>query len=740
MSTPSTASLREHFRVLQLYTEAIGGRRVELRSTEELPEVTSAFRRDLPTSTASCVFLPSEVGGFSNAKDNFTVYKIAILHQLGFWDCGTFDFELAAWSRMHPSGASESWSSAAQEGSSDSDLALFFVAFDRPTLARQIFSILEDTRVDAALARRYRGIRADLERLQNASLALRPDIGVLSTARGLLEALLQLSLGAEPDALEVHQGLGPQLELLHEALTEVRQSGADVYATAAATVRIYGRWQNLGPGEALPVASGAAANAQHSETIDAVMNGADEDTAGASSAPISGEDAGGAEPVPYRGELKPELIQKEIRLGELVSDLEKLREGGAPLPPELLRELLEKGLIEITAVEQADLANTSGLTLSDLPEGVTRAALAEIRADLEERVRGLTSDLEEELGDLSPRQDVHYYDEWDHELNAYRRGWCRLGETPLEEADVGALESARRSQARLFAEVRRQFELLRPDTLRKIKGLTDGEDVDLDAAVEAWSDLRAGLAPSDKLYTRRSRRDRSVAAAFLLDMSASTDSEIPDPEEVQSREPAPKYDYVGVFDDDPFWTRSTGLTPLAKRRRVIDVEKEALLLMSEALEALGDAYAIYGFSGYGRENVDFFVAKDFSESYDRRTLGRMAAIEPKRSTRMGPAIRHAAAKLEKQDARIKVLLILSDGYPQDFDYGRDRTSREYGINDTMMALREAELRGVHTFCITVDPTGHDYLRQMCSEHSYLVIDDIAALPKELPKVYRGLTT
>ena len=244
---------------------------------------------------------------------------------------------------------------------------------------------------------------------------------------------------------------------------------------------------------------------------------------------------------------------------------------------------------------------------------------------------------------------------------------------------------------------------------------------------------------------RRDRREREVAAAFLLDMSASTDSEVQD-DRARSARPwgrsgqAPReYDYVGIYDDDPLWGPSRSGKP-PRRRRVIDVEKEALLLMAEALDALGDAYGVYGFSGYGREQVEFYVAKDFGESCDQRARERIAAIRPKRSTRMGPAIRHATRKLRAQEARVRVLLVLSDGYPQDYDYGRDRTSRAYGIQDTMMALREAELQGIHTFCLTVDPAGNDYLREMCPERQYLVIDDVASLPRELPKVYRGLTT
>jgi nitric oxide reductase NorD protein len=244
---------------------------------------------------------------------------------------------------------------------------------------------------------------------------------------------------------------------------------------------------------------------------------------------------------------------------------------------------------------------------------------------------------------------------------------------------------------------------------------------------------------------RRNKRDRSVAALFLLDMSASTDDEVKEPAapvvpETSVQQPPRLYDFSGFVREDHYAPAPPKPAVEKPRRRIIDVEKEALILMAEALEALGDDYAVYGFSGYGRDQVDFFVAKEFTDRYDERVQGRIAAMRPHRSTRMGPAIRHAIRKLERQEARLKTLLLLSDGYPQDYDYGKDRKSKDYGIQDTMMALHEARLKGIQTFCITVDPAGHDYLREMCPDHKYLVIEDIASLPRELPKIYRGLTT
>ena len=141
--------------------------------------------------------------------------------------------------------------------------------------------------------------------------------------------------------------------------------------------------------------------------------------------------------------------------------------------------------------------------------------------------------------------------------------------------------------------------------------------------------------------------------------------------------------FYGVDDDEG---SSVG-------KRIIDLEKESVVLMSEALEELGDTYAVCGFSGYGREQVDYFLCKDFDEPLNYRTKGRIGGIKPCRSTRMGPAIRHATRSLIRTECRIKALIIISDGYPQDYDYGKDRNSREYGIMDTMKALTESRQQG-----------------------------------------------
>ena len=320
---------------------------------------------------------------------------------------------------------------------------------------------------------------------------------------------------------------------------------------------------------------------------------------------------------------------------------------------------------------------------------------------------------------------TYCYDEWDYLIADYRPRWCRLHEITLG-GDAGEFFSRTLGDyATLTPAIKAEFRRIRPEQYRRVRGLEDGEEFDLNAVVTAASDRRARVPPSAKLYTTRRQTERDVAALFLLDMSASTD------EPVEPVAPA-------VHDDeaDDWPAAAKPLPPVPPPRRIIDVTKEALVLMAEALEEIGDAYAVYGFSGQGRDNVEFYHVKAFTEPLSPTVQGRIGVIEPKRSTRMGPAIRHALEKLKDVTCRVKLLVLLSDGFPQDLDYGSDRRSTTYGIQDTMMALREADRAGVLTFCLTVDKAGHDYLREMCAPSRYLVLEDVASLPTELPKVYQ----
>ena len=286
--------------------------------------------------------------------------------------------------------------------------------------------------------------------------------------------------------------------------------------------------------------------------------------------------------------------------------------------------------------------------------------------------------------------------------------------------------------------VRKRFEQVKPSGLRRVPRNLDGSDLDLNAIVEARADRRAGLTPSENVYIRVEKKRRDVAACLLVDLSASTDDPITKPEPALLPE-----DGEDPFDD-PYLHGAIDFDPEQAEkeapRKIIDVQKESVLLLATALENLGDLYCVYGFSGYGHERVEIHVAKEFSESLNQASINAIAAMKPLRSTRMGPAIRHATHKLLATGSSLKVLLVISDGFPQDSDYGPDRSNHEYGIQDTAKAVHEAHEKGVQLFCITVDVSGHDYLRRMCREDQYSVIEDTAELPNALQFAYRRLTT
>ncbi len=430
-----------------------------------------------------------------------------------------------------------------------------------------------------------------------------------------------------------------------------------------------------------------------------------------------------------------------------------LFDGDGPIPDSVPAETSCSGLDRDVSDFQAEITSSeeqagSGTSLSaDALEALMRAGVPiELRQGRSLSIEGLGLYINDLLGKLPQEQlvelqslldtegepaprvrrwlanpangDAYYYDEWDYLLNDYRPAWCRLVEMPVESDGGEFFQRTLAAYSALLPAVRREFQKIRPDAYEVVRGLEAGEDFDLNAVVDARSDRRARRAPSTKLYVARQREERDVAVLFLVDMSASTDEPV---------------DGVGA-------SRAAAGAASRNPRRIIDITKEALVIMAEALEELGDAYAIYGFSGHGRAQVEFYTVKSFREGLSAAVRGRIGALEPKRSTRMGTALRHALAKMAHVSARSRHILLLSDGFPQDFDYGQDRRSNTYGLRDTTAALRECEAKGVTPFCITVDRAGHDYLREMCPQSRYLVIDDITSLPRELPKIYQRVVT
>ena len=294
--------------------------------------------------------------------------------------------------------------------------------------------------------------------------------------------------------------------------------------------------------------------------------------------------------------------------------------------------------------------------------------------------------------EAAPGEAPFVYDEWDHQRQRYRKAWCRVREQPLPAADEGfALETLRRHRP-LLLRLHHGFEALR-EAPRRMRRQVQGDEVDLDALIEAWVDLRRGQELDERLFVETHKRERDVAVAFLVDVSGSTDG----------------------------WVNR--------------VEREALVLLCEALERLGDRYAIYGFSGFTHRRCELYPVKRFDEPYDATVRGRIGALRPRDYTRMGAAIRHLTGVLGTVEARTRLLVALTDGRPDDQDGYRG----PYGIEDTRKALLEARAAGIHPFCITLDTEALDYLPHMYGPTGFTVVDRIERLPFKVADIYRRLT-
>ncbi len=286
--------------------------------------------------------------------------------------------------------------------------------------------------------------------------------------------------------------------------------------------------------------------------------------------------------------------------------------------------------------------------------------------------------------------------DWDYRRQALRPDYCRVQPLLAARAAPCALPERLRAPAH---KLRRQFEALAPSSQWR-RGQPDGLEPDLEAFVRHAAERRQGLTvATPNLYRDLVRGRRDLACLLLADLSLSTDT------------------WVG------------------NDRRVIDVIRDALFLFAEALGATGDRFALYGFSSRKRDHVRFHHLKGFNEAYSASARGRIEAIKPGYYTRMGAAVRQATDLLAREGAQQRLLLILTDGKPNDLDQYEGR----YGIEDTRHAIRAARRAGLTPFCVTIDDEGADYLPHLFGAGHYVVIHRPQDLPRELPLLYARLT-
>lgn len=337
--------------------------------------------------------------------------------------------------------------------------------------------------------------------------------------------------------------------------------------------------------------------------------------------------------------------------------------------------------------DDEDSARQAAQELPDLTIGANeKRAATRLKLDL---------DLAPPEAEDEPVVGEFIYPEWDWRRGALRPDYCRVFAAPAsEEGEEWRPDAA---MQRRIHQVRRQFEALRPKR-EIVHGEPDGDDLDLSALVRDIADRRAGGPGTERVFLSARMRHRDLSVAVLMDVSLSTDSWLQD-------------------------------------RRVLDVEKSALLALTHGLTACGDEHAIYTFTSRRRHRVDVTTVKDFDEALSPRVIRRIEALKPGEYTRIGAAVRHVTTLLEPRPHRHRLLLILTDGKPNDIDHYEGR----FGIEDTRMAIRAARDAGIRVFGVTVDELAHDYFPYIFGQGAYAIFPNISRLPTALPAIYRQIT-
>lgn len=610
--------LRDVQSALTFYAEALCGLTVEIRPGTGASSALS--------DGGGVITLPDKITVYATPEENFRFYKVLTLHEAGHLEFGTYD--------PLPPRVLEWFAEPGAAAPEETPLRSLLDRFPDPGLAQNLWTIVEEARVDFLLRREYPGIAGDVDRVLFEQLRGRPKPDTLARRAAILEVLLQLSVA---DTADVPLPLLDVVGRAYELIKRVRTPGATAEDALRIVIDLYPVVADGldGPN---PVPTDASPEAAPPEFDQLAMG----------HAPI--------ERFAFRDSLTPPAFHAEQR-------------GGAPAEarPPTIRTEDDRARDEAAAIvresDGADDAVAAGSA------GGTGA----------------------------------WYDEWDLGAQEYRRRWCRVTERIADEGADDEVDAILARARGIIASLRRRFEVLRPEAFRKVARQAEGEDIDLDAATAAAVDRRAGLTPSDRLYIRREKKTRDVSVAFLVDASGSTGRQL-----------------AGASD---------------RPRRVIDVEREGLILLAEALDVLGDEFALFAFSGQSRLGVDCLVIKDFETPPGPAVRHRLGGLRPMGQNRDGAAIRHVAHRLSRRPAAVKLLIVLSDGRPLDDGY-----EGPYALDDTKLALREVRALGIRPFCITVDDAAPRYIEAMYGEVGYTIIDDVATLPARLPTLYKRLTT
>lgn len=299
-----------------------------------------------------------------------------------------------------------------------------------------------------------------------------------------------------------------------------------------------------------------------------------------------------------------------------------------------------------------------------------------------------------------PVSDPFHYQEWDYQVQLYRPEWSTVYERRQPRADPDIIDSVLTEHKGISHRIKQIIDRLRPQGISRQRKLDDGDELDLNAAIDAMVMLRLGMQPDTRITMRQVLNRRDLAVLILLDLSESTN------EIVRGSE-----------------------------KSVLELTREACALVSTAIHGIGDPFAVHGFASDGRHDVHYYRFKDFDQHFDEESKSRMAGMKGGLSTRMGAAMRHAAHHLHQRGERHKLLLVVTDGEPADID----ERDPQYLRTDAKKAVEELRRNGVLSYCLTLDPYADKYVERIFGTSNYTIVDHVQRLPEKLPTLFASLT-
>lgn len=299
-----------------------------------------------------------------------------------------------------------------------------------------------------------------------------------------------------------------------------------------------------------------------------------------------------------------------------------------------------------------------------------------------------------------PAEGTYFYPEWNYRSQSEDPFWVTLREKNSATSELKIVDDIVAQNGHLVARMQTLLHAIRDGGMQRIRKLEEGDEIDINAAIRAQLEIRMGMQPDARIMMRSLRKSRDISVLMLLDLSRSMND------------------------------------PIAGREHTaMQLTQQVSVLFAEAIDAVGDPFAIHGFSSETRHNVEYFRLKDFGQSYDDVPKARLAGMAGLRGTRMGAAVRHATYHLNQQKSSRKLLLLMSDGEPSDVDV----PDRQYLCDDTRKAVEDARRGGIHTYCISLDPGADQYVSRIFGAKNYMVVDHIRSLPEKILLLYAALT-